>query len=135
MNGFTVLSQETFLMIEENKNIQALVLKAGRKRDHSIHSLSVLVSATADITLFFSDFAHLLFHSLCASGVPAWLMVPCSGVTRLPSRCLPKLGSHLRLEVLFQDHSGCWQRSVHCSCRIPSGSLLQSQTQRERKRV
>lgn len=52
MNGFTVLSQETFLMIEENKNIQALVLKAGRKRDHSIHILSLLVSATADITLF-----------------------------------------------------------------------------------
>ena len=31
-------------------NIQALVLKAGRKRDHSIHFLSPLVSATADIT-------------------------------------------------------------------------------------
>ena len=47
-------------------------------------------------------------------------------------KVLTRPGPHLRLEVIFQAHLVCLQQSVPCSSKIPSGSLLQSQTERER---
>lgn len=39
------------------------------------------------------------------------------GPLRLISRCWPCPGSHLRVRVCFQDHSGYWQNSFPFDCR------------------
>lgn len=44
------------------------------------------------------------------------------GLSRLASKVLAK-GSHLRVRVLFQGHSGCWWNSVPFNCKTKAPVL------------
>lgn len=55
-----------------------------------------------------------------------WYGSSAQGLTRLQSQFLSGLRSQLRFHqgrIHFQIHSGCWQNSVSCDCRITSFSF------------